>query len=120
MNGQISIFDLLEAETPNINDITEAEAVRIVGERLGVQFKYNSFFEEWQAQVGKMELSCEYSHFSEGINDGRLFLGVGWRLRTSSGGRPCDGINETVRYFKNKLANVKKYEADREDDNNEA
>ena len=85
MNYQMSIFDLLEEETPNIIDITEAEAVRIVGERLGVQFKYSPFFGEWQAQVGKMELSCEYAHFSKGINGGRLFLGVGWSLGTEGG-----------------------------------
>ena len=114
MNGQISIFDLLEAETPNINDITEAEAVRIVGERIGAQFKYNSFFGEWQAQIGKMKLSCEYSHFSEGINDGRMFIGVGWSLKTSGGSCPCYGIDEAVRYFKNRLA---KYEE--EGSNNE-
>ena len=109
MNGQMSIFDLLEAETPKIDDITEAEAVRIVGERLGVQFKYNSTFGEWQTQVGKMKLGCEYDHFSEGINDGRLFLGVRWSLGTSGGACPCYGIDETVKYFRNRLANAKKH-----------
>ena len=61
MIGQMTMFDWMSEQTP------ESEAARIVGERIGVQFVYNSHLEEWRAKVVKI---------SKGINDERLFLGA--------------------------------------------
>lgn len=91
--GQFTLFDLMP--TPDINDVTEEEAVKIVSDRLGIEFKYNAFFKHWEGRVGKLILELDYSHYNLSGNHG-LFLGVGYRYGTSGGGCPCDGIDEAV------------------------
>lgn len=91
--GQFTLFDLMP--TPDINDVTEEEAVKIVGDRLGIEFKYNAFFKHWEGRVGKLVLSLNYSHFVLDDNH-NLFLAVDYRHGTSGGGCPCDGIDEAV------------------------
>ena len=110
MVGQMTLFDWMSEQTPDINNIPESEAARIVGERIGVQFVYNSHLEEWRAKVGKMNLFLRYGNFSKGINGGRLSLGAGWILRTSGGSAPFSGIDEAVEYLKSRIANMGKYE----------
>lgn len=105
MIGQMSIFDWMSSlrAVPDINDITEAEAVRIVGDEIGVTFTYNTFFECWMGRIGKMKLSLEYDHFRLDDNHD-LFLGTGYQYGTSGGGAPCSGITEAVNWFNAKLA----------------
>ena len=102
MNGQLTIFDLLPQSTPNINDISEEEAVRIVGERLGIVFVRNPKSEQWEGKNGKLKLSLEYDHFCLDDNQD-LFLGAGYTFGTSGGGSPCSGIDGAVKYLKAKL-----------------
>lgn len=100
MYEQMTIFDLMPV--PDINDIPEDEAVRIVGQRIGVNFTWNPLFEEWQGHIGKMELSMNYSHFV--LDDNRdLFLGVGYLFGTEAGGAPSSGIDDAVKYFKKRI-----------------
>lgn len=105
MKGQLSIFDWMPdaVETPDINSITEAEAVQIVGDRIGVQFTYNSFFDEHQGKKGKMKLGLKYDHFAPGVRNGELFLGTSYQIGTSGGGSPCSGIDDAVKWFKEVL-----------------
>ena len=100
---QLSIFDLFPAKFQDINEITEAEAARLVGERIGLAFRYNDRFRQWEARRGKMKLSLEYDHYNK-MDSTALFLGVGYEFGTSGGGRPCDTIEQAVRYFENKLS----------------
>ena len=97
MNEQISIYSLLP--TPDINDISEAEAVQIVGERLGVRFSYNDFFERWEGKRGRITMALSYSHYFPDIFEGRLFLGADYHYGDGGGSSPCDGIDEAVEYL---------------------
>ena len=101
MNDQLNLFSLIEA--PDINDIPESEAVQIVGNRLGVQFKYNDFFDLWEAKCGKMHLALSYGRFFPDVFDGRLFLGADYWIQHSGGSAPCDGIDEATAYFQRKI-----------------
>lgn len=50
---QLTIFDWMPSLArpyPDINDITEAEAVQIVAGALGLKFVYSERFREWQAK----------------------------------------------------------------------
>ena len=101
MNEQLNLFWLIES--PDINDIPEEQAVRIVGDRLGIRFKYNTFFERYEAKKGKMTMALSYGRFFPEVFDGRLFLGADYQI-TNSGGftggsSPCDGIDEATRYL---------------------
>lgn len=84
----------------DINILSEQEAVERIGEALGLKFVYSSFFEEWIAKVGKLQLTAHYSHYAtddENV-DGALFLGVGWdnKKDNSGGGAPCDTLNDAI------------------------
>ena len=87
---------------PDIIDIPEEEAVRIVGENLGVTFTYDKKFDEWQWRKGKLRLSMGYSHFDLDDNHD-LFLGTMYSYGTEGGASPCSGIEETINWFKSKL-----------------
>lgn len=102
IDGQMSIFDFLPSTTPDINDITEAEAVRLVGEQLGVKFTYNAFFDQWQAKKGRARMGLSYDHF-DGVFDNVLFLGTNIDIETSGAAAPCSGIDEAVNWFKTYL-----------------
>lgn len=103
MYEQLSIFDWMPTACtptayPDIKNISEAEAVRIVGEEIGMTFAYNDRFREWQAKRGKLKLSMEYGHFN--LNDNHdLFLGVGYAFGTDGGGSPSNGIEAAIKYF---------------------
>lgn len=107
MYKQMSIYDWLQPEYPAISDITDTEAALIVGDAIGMTFKYSDLFEEWEAVRGMLKLSLEYSHYSLSDNQ-NLFLGVGYENKHdhSGGGRPCDSIDEAIRYFKGILQNA--------------
>lgn len=100
---QLSIFDWMPEETPDINDISEAEAVRIVGERLGVDFVKN-WFGYYEAKKGKLKIELQYSHFVPGVNNGRLFLDASFSYGSGcGGGSPCDGIEDAIKYLTGKM-----------------
>ena len=105
--GQMTIYDWLglQPEYPDINDVSEEEAVRMVGEAIGRTFAYNSKFREWQAKKGKLKMTMSYDNFIFGNHD--RFLGTGWVYGTSSGGSPTSGIKEAIAYFKDVIGRVK-------------
>lgn len=97
MYEQMSIFDFLPSSYPDINTIPEAEAVRIIGEAIGVRFAPGKFG-DWRGKSGRMTLSAKYRHY---IDNNRLFVGLGWCLGTSGGGAPCDSIKDAIKWFEN-------------------
>ena len=104
MTGQMIIFDYMY--TPDINDISEEEAVKLVGERIGVKFTWNPVFEMWLYKKGRLRLNMNYDRFV--LDDNKdLFLGVGWDYGTSGGGSPCSGIDDAVEYFQRVLERSK-------------
>lgn len=110
IDGQLSIFDWMEdfdpakeatpaAGYPALDDIPEEKAIKIIGDRIGVNFTWNSFFERYEAKVGKITLDAGYDHYSPGINDGRLMLSIGYNGKNFGGGKPSDSIEEAIDYF---------------------
>jgi hypothetical protein len=97
---QMTIFEWLQPERtsyPDINDIDEAEAVRLVWDALGVKFIWNDFFALWIGKKGKLRMDLEYSHFDLDDNHD-LFLGAGYECGTSGGASPTSGIEEAIAY----------------------
>lgn len=104
MQEQLSIFDWMPEcqKVSDIDDITEEEAARIVGERLGLKFIYNKKYHEYQANVGKLRLGMNYDHFDLDDNTD-LFLGTRYDYGTSGGACPCSGIDDAIKYFERKI-----------------
>lgn len=98
MIDQISLFEPLEY--PDINDIPEEEAVRIVADAIGVKFTKNRFG-QFEGKKAKLFMTLEYDRFA--IGDCELFLGTGYRYGTESGGAPTGGIEEAIRYFRRRM-----------------
>lgn len=95
---QMTIYEWLQPSYPDINDIEEAEAVRLVGDALGVTFIWNDFFELWIGKKGKLRMDLQYDNFCIGNHE--LFLGAGYACGTSGGASPTSGIEEAIAYFK--------------------
>ena len=108
---QMTIFDFLQLdqrEYPDINTISEAEAVRIVGDALGVEFVWSEFFQTWQAVKRKVEMTLNYAHYDL-IDNHDLFLSAGYdcKAKHCGGGAPCSGIREAIAYLERKVEEVK-------------
>ena len=110
IDGQLSIFDWMEdfdpakeakqaAGYPALDDIPEEKAIKIIGNRIGVNFTWNSFFERYEAKVGKITLDACYDHYLPEINDGRLMLSIGYNGKNFGGGTASDSIEEAIDYF---------------------
>ena len=85
-----------------IAKITEAEAVRIVGDAIGVKFAWSEFFNVWIAQKGKLRLNLKYGNFNLPDNHD-LFLSTGYDCKMGGGGVPCKSIEEAIKYLKTKM-----------------
>lgn len=105
MYEQMTIFDFLRPQFPDINDIPVSDAAQIVGENLGITFKYDPKFDQWQWKKGKLKLSMEYGRFI--LDDCKdLFLGTDYEYKGpchEGGGSPCSGIKEAIDWFRNKM-----------------
>lgn len=104
MTGQMSIFDFIAPEirdTEDLDDLTEAEMVQRISEATGLDFVKSKKWEEYEAKQGKAVFTVHYSRYNMTDNHNR-FISVGWDLKTSGGGSPCDSLKEAI-------ARIKKY-----------
>lgn len=103
MEGQMSIFEFLP-QTADFCTMPEAEVMDIISQRIGVRLKYDSYFNEYSAKIGKMEISAKISsykltHHGSMKISGNRHIGCSWQKSTEGGGSPCDSIDEAVEYF---------------------
>lgn len=105
MTGQMTIWDLLPEES--LENIPEEEAVRRIGDAIGVSFDYNNFFGDYRVKVGKYTLMIEYARYFTDMDDmnneegkGELFIGVGYEDNKHCGASaPVDSIKEAIEWF---------------------
>ena len=92
---QIDIYDLLTPDdltAVNFHTMTIEEIAQTLGARLGLEFKFNGFFNEYQAEPRKgFVLSVKVSNYSETREP---FISCGWtdRKTTEGCGSPCDSL----------------------------
>ena len=117
IDGQLSIFDWMEdfdhaneakqaAGLPELEKITEEEAARIIGARIGVNFVYDPSFGEYKAKVGEITLNMNYDNYDESVHDGRRMISVGYSGKRFGGGSPTDSIDEAVECLKSYIESV--------------
>lgn len=99
MEGQLTIFDWMPVDYPDIEDVTEAELAQIIGDAIGFKFVYMDYFDEWQAKAKKMRLDLKISQYNL-TNNHNKFIGCGYSKRTSGGGAPMDSIADAITWFK--------------------
>ena len=105
MEGQISIFDLLEPDEIgyDIDTMTTADMARIVGNAIGYEFKPSGWEDEYEVKLKKLTLSIHKSHYACDTKDRKKespFIGCGWSENTGGGASPIDSIEAAIRYFK--------------------
>ena len=102
--NQIDIYDLLtpqDLDEVNFRTMTIEEIAQTLGARLGLEFKFNGFFNEYQAKVGARVLSLHFGYYAIGLYDG-VFLSCGWHdTKGNMGwcGSPCDSLAEAFNFF---------------------
>ena len=102
MYKQLTIFDWMRPEYPDIHDISEAEVAKIVGDAIGMTFKHDG--ERWCARIKNYLIDLEYDHYDLEDNHD-LFLGIGYDNKKdhSGGGAPTDSIEEAIAYIKRRI-----------------
>ena len=75
MKGQISLFDWMPPEQPSFDDVQEPEAVRLIGDALGLTFRYDERFQEWTAKAGKLKCILTVFHIMTASGRIGVFLG---------------------------------------------
>lgn len=103
---QMTIFDMIRDEYPQLELMTEQEAVGHVGKALGLTFRHNDFLDQWECKVGSKTLDVSYSHYNMiGDMNGKLFISVGCEDRkTKEGaGAPRDTLEEAIEWLRRRI-----------------
>lgn len=100
----MTIYDFLKPTYPSINEITEEEAVRHIGNALGIDFKYNEFMYRWEAKENKVTLGARYGYYLDG---GRRFIGVDVENKQAGGCAPVDSIEDAIAWFRKRMEDFK-------------
>ena len=100
MQGQLSIFDFLEP-TDDFRAMTEKEVMDIISERIGVRLKWDGFFEQYCAKIGKIKIFAEIDYY---VMDGFKYIGVSWQGATEGGASPCNSLDDAVKYLQTNIA----------------
>lgn len=90
-------------------------AVQIVEEKTGLKFQEQKC--SWDETIGKIYVKkvkkrlyeMYEDHYSKPTNDGSRFISVSWDEPTAGSGRPCDNLDEILRFFERALENDKKH-----------
>jgi hypothetical protein len=102
MTGQMTLWDYLPEKS--LEDIPEEEAVRQIGDAIGVRFLPGKFG-GYSAKVGKYTLSCEYDRYFTDVDDkigtGDLFIGVDIMDKKGCGASaPVGSIQKAIDWFR--------------------
>lgn len=96
--GQMSIFDLLPAES--LENIPEEEMVRQIGNALGVNFVKDQILGDYRAKIGQSVLSLHYSYYRGCFNDAKFIsCGVDDKKNNCGSCAPRDSIQEAIEWF---------------------
>lgn len=99
-DGQLDIFDVMSTDT-DIRTMDESDIMQIISQRIGGELRYDEFFGDYRAKVGRLRIECELSTYMD--SDVKCIL-VGYTLGNGNGGGgSCDSIDEAVEYFRKKI-----------------
>lgn len=102
MLGQMSIFDFVSVPN-NVQEMSEEEIARVVGDRVGLDFKKGGF-RGYRVNVGRIEYTIAKSRFtippySDFVSCNYQRMGGDYR----GGGSPCESIDKAVEFFRKAL-----------------
>ena len=99
---QMTIFDIQQNE---LEQYSEEQMAQIIGEALGLHFKYNPMLEVYETKVQGHTIDVHYSRYDTlDDNQGKLFIGIG--IQKNSGdfegwGCPMDSFEEAITGLRN-------------------
>ncbi len=105
MDGQITLMDWCGNEA--LEGISEAEAVKMIGDALNIQFKYRDDFWGWEYKKGEVICQIKYDNYIFNDNH-RQFIGVDINWHQSGWSSPCDNIDEAIEMIKKAFEKIKK------------
>lgn len=109
IENQMTIWEFLE-KPRSLEDMTEKEMVDYIGKQLGKVFIYNDYLEHWEVKLRKnYKLDLSFSTYdTSDDNNGKRFISAGWGNHMGGGGRPCDSLEEAIKYLKDAIEKVNK------------
>ena len=102
---QLTIFDWIP-EQNELDDIPEETMVERIGAAIGVKFKKDGKFRDWEAKIGKITISLQYEYYAEGVFDGKKHIGVDVNATHDGCGSTCDSIGEAIDYLRYAIPHI--------------
>lgn len=98
--GQMTLTDWCGNEA--LEGISEEQMVKIIGDAVGMDFKYHDELWGWEYKKGKVYCSLQYDNYDM-TDSHRQFIGVDIRTKQTNLSAPCDSIDEAIELIKRKL-----------------
>lgn len=100
MDGQITLGEYLE-ENP-LEMMSLEEVAQIIGEALGLSFRWNDNLEHYEAKIpGGIKANISFERWNTGDEkDGRRMIGCGVDMALGGSGCGEDTIEDAIRFLK--------------------
>lgn len=96
---QMTIFDFIgQKEHPELDKLDEAQMVAIVGRAVGLNFKWDDFFEDYRAKRGKDKYNIRYGVFS--VEPYTRYISCGYDYGIGGCHSPEQSIEDAIAFFK--------------------
>ena len=102
LDGQMSVFDLMQEDLENMDEEYMVERVSLA---TGINFKYRDEIFGYTAKVNKTDFDVKFGRFNMSDNKNR-FIMCGWSDRGNiyeGQARPCESLDEAILFFRRKL-----------------
>ena len=112
IEGQMTIWEFLQpTKEKSLEEMTEKEMVEYIGKKIGKVFIYNDYLSQWEVKLRKnYKLDLSFSNYCMNWNsdkgDGKRFISCGYGNHKGGGGRPCDSLEEAIKYFEDAIRRI--------------
>ena len=100
MDGQMTLMDWCGNE--HLDGISEEQMAKIIGQAVGMEFKYRDELFGWEYKKGKLLCRVQYDNYNM-MDSHRLFIGVDIHTTHSNCSAPCDTLDEAINFIKKHL-----------------
>lgn len=94
---QMTIFDFIPSE---LETTPLEEAVKRIGEALGLKFSWNNYLEHYEAKIKQYTVDVYYGRYSYKERQGERYIGCGISNRLGGSHGPQDSIEEAIGFLK--------------------
>lgn len=103
MVGQMSIFDFIQDDDVDIEDMTTEQLAEKIGSSIGVKFVKGNFLDEYCFKKKKYTISVRKSHYqcdTYNRKEGDAFISCDFSYGNGGYASPIDSIDDAILFFR--------------------